>query len=83
MPGHETFSKIEEFIFGFLICAGILIWGVRVLTKEFCDWYDDLQERRKRWRAERPLALAVWDLLIVSRKDFIKLCKVRESLADF
>ncbi len=51
VPGPETFFRIEEFIFGTLICAGLVIWGVRIITKEFCDWYDDLQERRKRWRS--------------------------------
>jgi len=52
MPGPETFFKIEEFLLGSLICAGLLIWGLRVITKEFCDWYEDLQERRRRWRGD-------------------------------
>ena len=50
MLGAETFFKIEVFIFGCLICAGLLIWGLRLLTKEICDWYEELQERRSRWR---------------------------------
>lgn len=50
VPGPETFFKLHEVIIGVLICAGLVIWGGRFLTKEFCDWYEELRERRSRWR---------------------------------
>lgn len=56
MPGAETFFKIEQFILGSLICVGLLIWGLRVITKEFCDWYEEVRERRERWHRDSDRA---------------------------
>jgi hypothetical protein len=50
VPGPAIFFKLHEIIFGVLFCIGLAVWGVRILTKEICDWYDELQERRSRWR---------------------------------
>jgi hypothetical protein len=49
----ETFFKLHEIIIGVLLCAGLLIWGLRKLTQECCDWYDEFQERRNRWREKK------------------------------
>jgi hypothetical protein len=53
VPGPETFFKLHEIIIGVLLCVGLLIWGLRKLTQECCDWYEEVRERRKRWREDQ------------------------------
>jgi hypothetical protein len=58
VPGPEIFFfKAHQIIIGAVFCFGLAIWGarrvlrgLRILTKDCCDWYDELQERRSRWR---------------------------------
>jgi hypothetical protein len=46
----QFFFRIEMIIFGSLMCAGLLIWGFRVLAKEIFDLYEECEERLKRRR---------------------------------
>jgi hypothetical protein len=47
-PGY--FSAKKEVIFEIIMCAALLLWGVRYLAKEMFDFCEECRERIKRWR---------------------------------
>jgi len=65
VPGPEIFFfKAHQIIIGVVFCVGLGIWGtrrilrgLRILTREICDWYEELRERKRRWRQEPPTQL--------------------------
>ena len=54
VPIPESLSNTEELVIHVGVVTLAVMAMVRLIVKDGCDLYDDMQRKRKRWRRRAP-----------------------------